>query len=115
MGLARMEQETHISFGRDDGRAVVYTSDTTVITKLDRLAGIPGAEWRKEREVCQQGAGEPVAATYSCPVALISFRTRRLSRKCAGKNKEGFPAGTGGAAKTDSAARNRAAVCNYGG
>lgn len=31
------EQETHICFMRNDAHATIYTSDSTVITKLDKL------------------------------------------------------------------------------
>lgn len=80
MSLAKEEQETHINFNRDDGRAIIYTSDTTMITKFNKLVGIPGTEWRKEKEAKLQRTGELVGVTYSCPVSFISFRSKRIAR-----------------------------------
>ena len=34
MGLMIEEQETHVNFNRNDERATIYTSDTTMMTKL---------------------------------------------------------------------------------
>lgn len=38
--LPRSEQEVSISFMRDDKYAIIYASDTTYITKLDKLCDI---------------------------------------------------------------------------
>lgn len=40
MGLQIEEQETHISFMRGDQRAIIYTSDTTMMTKFNKLVEI---------------------------------------------------------------------------
>lgn len=37
MGISLEEQETVIQFGRTDTGATIYTSDSTMITKLDHL------------------------------------------------------------------------------
>lgn len=42
MSVSVEEQETHVNFNRDDERAAVYTSDTTVMTKLNKLISLPG-------------------------------------------------------------------------
>lgn len=42
------EQETVVNFMRDNDKAVVYTSDTTMITKLDKLIAGETTEWRLE-------------------------------------------------------------------
>lgn len=44
MGLTIEEQETHINFSRGDSRAEIYTSDTTMMTKLNKLVELPGTE-----------------------------------------------------------------------
>lgn len=49
MGLSIEEQETHINFMRGDGRAEIYTSDTTMMTKLNKLIRLPNTEWKLER------------------------------------------------------------------
>ena len=48
MSLMVEEQETHINFMREDKRAVIYTSDTTMITKLNKLVEKSDTEWKKE-------------------------------------------------------------------
>ena len=47
MGLMIEEQETHISFSRGDKRAKIYTSDTTTMTKLNKLVELQGTESAK--------------------------------------------------------------------
>ena len=37
MGVPLEEQETVIQFNRTDSHATIYTSDSTMITKLDHL------------------------------------------------------------------------------
>ena len=79
MALLIEEQETHINFSRDDKRAEIYTSDTTVMTKLNKLIESPGTEWKLER-VSKSKNNVLIGKTYSCPVEFISFRTKRSSR-----------------------------------
>lgn len=79
MGLTIEEQETHINFSRGDCRAEIYASDTTMMTKLNKLIEIPGTEWKLER-VSTLAGGEVIGKTYSCPVEFISFRKKRSSR-----------------------------------
>lgn len=79
MGLAIEEQETHISFMREDARAEIYTSDSRMMTKLNKLIELPETEWKLERESKLQN-GELVGKTYSCPVEFISFRKKKSSR-----------------------------------
>lgn len=80
MGLMIEEQETHINFSRNDERAVVYTSDTTTMTKLNKLIALPETEWKLENE-SKLKTGEVIGRTYSCPVSFISFRSKRPSRQ----------------------------------
>lgn len=77
MGLSIEEQETHINFMRGDERAEVYTTDTTTMTKLNRLVEAAGTEWKLERETVLHGS--MIGRTYSCPVSFITFRSK--SRK----------------------------------
>lgn len=79
MGLTMEEQETHINFSREDSRAEIYVSDTTMITKLNKLVELPETEWKLER-VSKLDSGEVIGKTYSCPVEFISFRTKRINR-----------------------------------
>lgn len=80
MSLSLEEQETHINFSRGDSRAMIYTSDTTMVTKLHKLECLEGTEWKLE-EVYRLENGEEVGRTYSCPVSFISFRSKRVKRE----------------------------------
>lgn len=80
MSVQIEEQETHVSFLREDSRAVIYTSDTTMMTKLNKLVETEGTEWKRERETHLQKTGELIGVFYSCPVEFISFRSKRVNR-----------------------------------
>lgn len=80
MGLMLEEQETHINFSRNDSRAEIYTSDTTMMTKLNKLVELQGTEWKLERESRLEKSGELIGRTYSCPVDFISFRKKHINR-----------------------------------
>ena len=73
------EQETVINFSRLDETASVYTSDGTVMTKLDRMVKNNPDDFKLERvEKCQ---GDIVAKVYRCPVGFISFRSKKVIRE----------------------------------
>lgn len=80
MGLLIEEQETHINFNRDDKRATIYTSDTTMMTKLNKLLELQDTEWKLESESRLKRNNELIGKTYSCPIEFISFRTKRSTR-----------------------------------
>ena len=84
MSVQIEEQETHVSFLREDSRAVIYTSDTTMMTRLNKLVETAGTEWKKERETHLQRTGE----FYSCPVEFISFRSKRVKRTYSDEQKQ---------------------------
>ncbi len=88
MSLLIEEQETHVNFSRGDSRAEIYTSDTTMMTKLNKLVNLQDTEWKLERESRVQGSGELIGKTYSCPVEFISFRTKRISRTYSEEEKK---------------------------
>lgn len=79
MGLTIEEQETHINFSRNDERAMIYTSDSTTMTKLNKLVELQDTEWKLE-SVSKLKTGEVIGKTYSCPVGLISFRPKKANR-----------------------------------
>ena len=87
MGLMVEEQETHINFSRGDERAKIYTSDTTTMTKLNKLVELQGTEWKLEG-VTKLKSGEIVGKTYSCPVSLISFRKKRVQRNLSEEQRQ---------------------------
>lgn len=79
MGLMIEEQETHVNFMRNDERAIVYTSDSTMMTKLNKLVELQDTEWKLE-SISTLRTGEVIGKTYSCPVGFISFRSKRVNR-----------------------------------
>lgn len=79
MSLTLEEQETHVNFMRGGDRAIIYTSDTTTMTKLNKLVELDGTEWKLESE-SKLASGELIGKTYSCPVSFITFRSKRVKR-----------------------------------
>ena len=79
MSVMLAEQETNVNFTREDSRAIIYTSDTTTMTKLNKLVELEETEWKLE-SVSKLPTGEVVGRTYSCPKEFISFRSKRTSR-----------------------------------
>jgi hypothetical protein len=67
------EQETTISFTRDGDKAIVYTSDKTMLTKLHKLVEKNPKEWKRIDE--GRLNGNIVSETFECPKKLISLRT----------------------------------------
>lgn len=69
------EQETIIRWCRDEDKATIYTSDTTTMTKLDRLVEASD-EWTLVR--ISYFPDKTIAdQTYECPKKFISFRSKR--------------------------------------
>ncbi len=87
MGLCIEEQETNINFCRGDGRARIYTSDSTMITKLCKLSKIQDTEWKLERVINAKN-GEEVGRVYSCPVEFVSFRKKRVKKEYTEEQKK---------------------------
>lgn len=79
MSVPKIEQETTISYTREGGMAKIYTTDTTVITKLDKMCKASPA-WEL---VCEEAAkkGGIVSKTYQCPKGLISYRKDQIKRE----------------------------------
>lgn len=62
------EQETVIQFDRNSDTCTVYTTDSTMMTKLDK----------KYKRVKQDYANKkPIAAYYEFDKKLLSFRSKR--------------------------------------
>lgn len=88
MGLSIAGQETTVSFMRDSDLCKVYTSDSTVMTKLDKLAESDKAPlWKLKKEHRLQ-SGELVGKTYETHKRLISFRADITTRKLTDEQKE---------------------------
>ena len=66
------EQETVIQFNRDSDIAAIYTTDSTVVNKLDK---------KYERTRIHRSDKQISAIEYDIPKSMVSFRTkdRKLS------------------------------------
>lgn len=73
MNVPIFEQETCINFWRDSDLASVYTSDATIMTKLDKQVKNNPDYWRL---ISDDGVGK----TYETTKDLISFRARKTER-----------------------------------
>lgn len=88
MGLSLTEQETTISYYRDSDICIIYTSDSTVMTKLDKLAENPKApHWKLRKEHVTQ-SGELIGKTYETHKRLISYRADISTREMTEGEKE---------------------------
>lgn len=81
MRVANEEQETVINFPRREDYAIVWTSDTTVMTKLDGLC-----EKSEQYALVETGrsklGGEVISKTYKVKdKSLISFRAKKMERE----------------------------------
>ena len=81
MRVAHEEQETVINFPRRENYAIVWTSDTTVMTKLDGLC-----EKSEQYVLVETGrsklGGEVISKTYKVKdKSLISFRAKKMERE----------------------------------
>lgn len=81
MSLIVAEQETQVSFMRDSDTCIVYTTDTTVMTKLDKLAESGACPHWKLKKIHRLSDGEIVGKTYETKKKLISFRKDIVSRE----------------------------------
>lgn len=88
MGLSIAEQETSISIMRDSDICMIYTSDTTVMTKLDKLAESEKAPHWKEKEEHRLQNGELIGKTYETHKRLISFRADITTREMTDEQRE---------------------------
>lgn len=81
MGLQITEQETTVNIYRDSDTIRIYTSDTTMMTKLDKLVKREDCpDWRLVEEHYNREK-ELVGKTYETRKNLISFRSNTTTRK----------------------------------
>lgn len=76
MGIPVTEQETVIQFSRDSDEASVWTSDSTMITKLDKL--VDYKNWYRVKT--EKIDSEVIAKEYKTNKRLISFRAKKTER-----------------------------------
>lgn len=78
--LSIAEQEVNISWMRDEDFAKIYASDSTTITRLDKLCKTSPDMYKLANET-------PVGKSYICmDKTLISFRTKK--RELSNEQKE---------------------------
>ena len=68
MNLSIEEQELHINASRDEDFATAYCSDSTWITKMDKLV-------KKSPDLFSVVAENEVSKTYRFPKRLLSIRS----------------------------------------
>lgn len=68
MGAPISEQETVVQFDRDGETMNIYTSDTTIMTKLDKI-------YKRKRE--HRADGQLYAVEYDVDKRLLTFRSKR--------------------------------------
>ena len=81
------EQETTIQFSRKGDKAVVWTSDSTVMTKLDKLVQ-KSKQWKCVEEQCLHGDDRVIAKRYEVNKRLISFRSDIVAREITDEERE---------------------------
>lgn len=78
MSIPTYEQETVIRYGRGEDFVTVHTTDTTTMTKLDKLSENPESDWTLSETWSSDG--DVVEKMYKAPKSLISFRTAKVTR-----------------------------------
>lgn len=81
MKYPRNEQETIIRKYADEDVWHIYTSDTVMMAKLDKLVETSD-EWQFVAQNTSEN--EVVSRDYTCPKNLISIRTKTVKRPGAG-------------------------------
>ena len=75
------EQETVIVISRDSEMASVYCSDSTWITKMDKLVD-------KSPKLFKVVKDDGFGKTYSCPKRLVSMRSSIKSREMTDEQRQ---------------------------
>ena len=85
MKYPREEQETIITKGALDDEWHIYTSDSVMITKFDKLVE-SSPEWRcVNKTTCQ---GDICAKDYRCSGNLVSFRKATVKSSMTDEQRE---------------------------
>lgn len=71
MSIPTNEQETVVQYDRNGETMTIYTSDTTQMTRLDKI-------YSRHKEHKQ--GGEVVAVEYVVDKKLLSYRSKRFKR-----------------------------------
>lgn len=91
MSVLLQEQETTINFYRDSELASIYTSDRTVMTRLDKLAESDDyPDWKLIRENQSMEDHEVVSKVYETKKKLVSFRAAIVQRELTEEQREAY-------------------------
>lgn len=78
MAIELFEQETIIQFNRSDEFATIYTSDTTMITKLDKLCKTVPDNYKLVKKETRKG--KTVSKIYRLEdKSFISLRSKKVT------------------------------------
>lgn len=77
MNIPINEQETTISFARNEDSVKIWTSDSTMMTKLDKLVERDSENWSSTEQ--KDSEGDVIAKVYSVhKKKLIAFRADKV-------------------------------------
>ena len=83
MGIPTNEQETVVQYDRNGDTMTIYTSDSTQMTRLDKI-------YKRSREHWQ--AGEVVAVEYKADKRLLSYRSKIVKKSLTDEQRAGLSA-----------------------
>ena len=87
MGIPTEEQETVIQFNRNDPHATIYTSDSTMMTKLDRMCESAPENYKLDREETMDG--KVVGKFYTlADKTRVSFRSKKVERNLSDEERQ---------------------------
>jgi hypothetical protein len=85
---ALSEQETTINYNREEKTADVWTSDRTVMTKLDRLCETAPENYRCI-DIAKTRDGELISKRYTiADKSLLSFRSKKVKVSLSEEQKQ---------------------------
>lgn len=79
MSVPMSEQKTFVQYNRNGETMTIYTSDTTQMTRLDKI-------YSRHKEHKQ--SGEVVAVEYVVDKKLLSYRSKRFKRVLSDEQRE---------------------------
>lgn len=80
MQIPMDEQETTINLMRTDNYFTLYTSDITMIRKIDKMLAKKDCEWKLLKEEHLKETGEVVAKIYEAPLEALKLLPKKRTR-----------------------------------
>ena len=78
MSIPTNEQETVVQYDRNGETMTIYTSDTTQMTRLDKIYS---------RHKTNSQAGEVVAVEYVANKSLLTYRSKRVRKNLSSEQR----------------------------